>query len=128
MRPLFVPLPGLHRIRLPSVGSCSPASPATVEGPDFSGSCIPHLRRELGHAAPQPDRHNCSTTSAAALGTISSCSLCPLGPCSDSRQPLVLTGSAGPLDEPHRGLNRRPFGPATDASDSTAAGAVYFGV
>src|ERR1039458_2280689 len=53
-----------------------------------------HLRREFNHEAPQPDRHNCNTTSAAALGAISSCSLCPLGPCSDSRQPLELARSA----------------------------------
>src|ERR1035441_9363828 len=54
-----------------------------------------HLRRELNHGdAAQPDRHNCNTTSVAALGAISSCSLSPFGPCSDNRHPLVLTGSA----------------------------------
>src|ERR1017187_9237985 len=53
-----------------------------------------HLRRELNHGdAAQPDRHNCNTTSVAALGAISSCSLSPFGPCSDNRHPLVLTGS-----------------------------------
>src|SRR5271166_48289 len=52
-----------------------------------------HLRGELDHKAPQPDRHNCNTISVAALGAISSCSLCPFAFCNDSRQPLGLAGS-----------------------------------
>src|ERR1017187_1919302 len=60
-----------------------------------------HLRRELNHGdAAQPDRHNCNTTSVAALGPISSSSLSPFGPCSDNRHPLVLTGS-----EPANSMN-----------------------
>src|ERR1017187_4142761 len=60
-----------------------------------------HLRRELNHGdAAQPDRHNCNTTSVAALGAISSCSLSPLGPCSDNRHPLVL-----PRREPANSMN-----------------------
>src|SRR5450631_414119 len=54
-----------------------------------------HLRGELDHGdAAQPDRHNCSTISVAALGAISSCSLCPFAFCNDSRQPLGFTGNA----------------------------------
>src|SRR5258707_4061060 len=36
-----------------------------------------HLRRQLNHTAPQPDRHSCNTTSAAAPDAISTGNLCP---------------------------------------------------
>jgi hypothetical protein len=52
-----------------------------------------HLRGELDHKAPQPDRHNCNTISVAALGAISSCSLCPFAFRNDNRQPLGLAGN-----------------------------------
>ena len=71
------------------------------------GDEYPHLPGKLDHKAPQPDRHNCNTTSVAALGAISICSLCPLGPCSDSRHPLGLTGSA-----PVNAMNFTAFWPA----------------
>jgi hypothetical protein len=52
-----------------------------------------HLRRQLNHAPPQPERHSCNTTSAAAPDAISTDNLCPPTPCSVSLHSPRFLGS-----------------------------------